>query len=297
MKKVIYAAVLCLLAAACSTENQDVVINDQAVVPVTVQVDEFSMSQEDFPGAVTRTDPSSIAGFTKVKAVTLAFFDGSTPVYSTTQYRDDASTYTTFGVFSLSLPMGSYTMVVLGYGFAPGDELTLTSPTQAAFTAGSVREMFTATQAVSITNTNAVNLSATLSRVVAKLQVVSTDAKTANAANVRMTFSAGSNAFSPTTGLATENTGATSTTGISAAVGETSLSNAFVFLASDTQTMDVTIDVLDADGASISHKEVTNVPFKRNRITKLTGSLYSAGSSSSFLLDTDWDTTENNVSF
>ena len=57
--------------------------------------------------------------------------------------------------------------------------------------------------------------------------------------------------------------------------------------------MDVAIDVLDSDGNSISHREVSDVPFKRNRLTKLTGSLYSTDAGSAFQLSTAWlsDTT------
>ena len=47
--------------------------------------------------------------------------------------------------------------------------------------------------------------------------------------------------------------------------------------------------MLDADGNSISHKVVNNVPFKRNRCTKLTGSLYTAGNvDGSFSVNTTW---------
>ena len=276
-------AFIALLAAGCSSEC----VTEETLVPVSLHVNDFQMSQEDFP--VTRSDPQTPTSYTAMRALTLAFYksDG-TEQYKTTQLRADASTYTTFGDFSLSLPMGSYTMVVVGYGLGTEDVFTLTSPTQAAFSEGCVRETFTTTQAVNITSMNAVSLSATLNRVVTKLNVVSTDVRPANASKVRMTFSAGGMSFSPTTGLATVNTGAISTVNISSSVGSTSSSNGYVFLASDEQTMNVTIDVLDDEGNTLYTKIATDVPFKRNRVTKLTGTVYSAGVTSSFLLDVDW---------
>ena len=111
-----------------------------------------------------------------------------------------------------------------------------------------------------------------------------------------MTFTAGGKSFNPTTGLATVNDGFVNTVGISAAVGSPSISSSCLFLNTDEQTMDVTIDVLDSDGNSISHKVVNNVPLKRNRITKLTGSLYSASAGSDFEVDTDW-LTEYSMNF
>ena len=195
----------------------------------------------------------------------------------------------TFGEFSTSLPIGSYTMVVLGYVLYDDDELTLTSPTQAEWTNGCPRETFAATQAVNVTSTTALNLTATLDRIVACLQVISTDGRMANVNKVRMTFSAGGKAFSPTTGLATANTGSVSMVGVSATVGTSSTSIGYVFLATDEQTMDITIQTLDSDGNPIYSTVVNNVPFQRNRRTRLTGAIYGASTGAgSFQVNTSW---------
>ena len=293
MKKILSIAGMLLLFAACSNESVNEVIND-ALVPVKVHVSGFSVSQEELPTTRVAQD---VADYSGVKAVTLAFYDGSTEVLKTTQQRDDASTYTTFGEFDCTLPMGSYTMVVIARGLTDGDVFTLTSPTEAAFTGEHARETFAATQMVNITSTNAVDISATLNRVIAKLQVISTDGKTANAKSVRMTFAAGGKSFNPTTGLATSNTGFANTVPISAAVGSPSNSTSYVFLASDEQAMDVTIDVLDVDGAVLFSKTVKNVPFKRNRLTKLTGAMYTNDAvSTTFQVETAW-LTDYNMNF
>lgn len=285
MKKILSIAGMLLLAASCSNESVNEVIND-ALVPVKVHVSGFSVSQEELP---TTRAAQDVADYSGVKAVTLAFYDGSTEVLKTTQQRDDASTYTTFGEFDCTLPMGSYTMVVIARGLTDGDVFTLTSPTEAAFTGDHARETFAATQTVNITSTNAVDISATLNRVIAKLQVISTDGKTASAKSVRMTFAAGSKSFNPTTGLATSNTGFANTVPISAAVGSPSNSTSYLFLLTDEQAVDVTIDVLDVDGAVLFSKTVKNVPFKRNRLTKLTGAMYTNDAvSGTFHLETDW---------
>ena len=231
----------------------------------------------------------NVADYNGVKAITLAFYkaDG-TEQYKTTQMRADA--YTTFGHFDLSLPMGSYTMVVIGHGLNPGEPaITLNSPTSATFGDNPARETFAATQAVNIANANDdVDISATLSRVISKLKITSTDGCTENAVNVRTTLSAGGKAFNPTTGLATSNTGFVNTLPIQSAVGNPTNSITYLFLATDEQTVNVTIDVLDAGGNSISHKVVSNVSFKRNRQTVLSGSIYSAGVSGDFTVETSW---------
>lgn len=310
-KNILMAAAVLLAATACSNENEwsgnTQVTNEKTMVPVTVHVSDFSVSMEDMPGGATRgsgDDPavtratapalsraaSAVADYDGVKAITLAFYNGATEVYKTTQLRSDNTTYTTFGEFDCSLPMGSYTMVVLGYGGQNNEDvLTLTSPTQAEYTEGRVRETFAVTQAVNINSTDAVDISATLNRIVAKVRVYSTDQRPTGVDNIRMTFSAGGMAFNPTTGLATDNSGFVNTVPISAAVGEQVGAVSYIFLASDEQTLDVTIETLDASENVIYTKTVTNVPLKRNRLTTLTGAIFTNNSvSGGFQVETGW---------
>lgn len=281
MNKIQYLllAIACLFTVSCH--------KDIGTAKVHVNVNDFAISQEEMSKS-----SENVADYAGVKAITLAFYKTSdgTEQYKTTQMRADASTYTTFGHFDLSLPMGSYTMVVLGYGLNDGEPaITLTSPTSATFGDNPARETFAATQAVNIANANDdVDISATLSRVISKLKITSTDGCTENAVNVRTTLSAGGKSFNPTTGLATANAGFSNVLPIQSAVGNPTNSITYLFLATDEQTVNVTIDVLDAGGNSISHKVVSNVPFKRNRMTVLTGSVYSADVSGDFTVETDW---------
>ena len=291
-----FFAAMALMAASCTSESFEQSVEQQAeqtLAPVTVHVSGFSVSQEEFSGARTRA-AQDVVNYAGVSSITLAFYaSNGTETYKSTQSKNDAD----FGEFECSLPMGTYTMVALAYYNSDASPLELTSPTVAAYTGTRAYETFAATQEVVISNTNAVDISATLSRMVSKLQVVSTDGKTADVSNVRMTFSAGGKSFNPTTGLATVNTGFANTVGNSASVGATSTSLSFLFLATDEQNIDVTIETLDADGAVLFSKTVEDVPFKRNRITKLTGAMYTnTGLTGTFQVETAW-LTEENVAF
>ena len=287
MKKNMFFAVLALLlATSCSNESENEVKTSDTLVPVTVQLDGFSVSQEDF--ASTRT-PSSIESNINVNAVMLAFYNGSTEAYKTVQLKADVSTYTTFGRFTLRLPMGNYTMVAVAYYNHESYPFALTSPTAAAYTGDHALDTFVKTQTVNITNTNPVDISATLSHIVSQLKVVSTDSKTADVTNVRMTLSAGGKSFNPTTGLATVNTGFANTVGASAGAGGTTQSLTYLFLATDEQTMDVTIETLNAGGDVLRTTTVSDVPFKRNRRTVLTGPMYNdVNLAGTFLIESDW---------
>lgn len=286
------AAIMLLAATGCTNECVETeVANQKATAPVTVRVNDFSITTEEMPsgGGTTRSavNPASYAG---VGAIDLAFYSGGTEVFKTTQIKSDGTTYSTFGEFECNLPVGNYTMVVVGRGQFDGDVFTLTSPTAAGYTSERARETFVKTQAVNITSADPVNLSATLNRIVAKLEIISTDTRIDGVSKIRTTYSAGGKSFNPTTGLATSNTGFNLTNTPSAAVGATIDVGSFVFLATDEQTVNITIDVLDANEDVMFTKYVANVPLKRNRQTILSGPLFTstAITSSAFQVETDW---------
>ena len=291
MKNSILIAGMILLAASCSNDEcGNFVENNGGYTPVTVSVSGFSVEQGAFPGTGGMTRAMAVGSYSGVSFLTLAFYaSNGTELYKHTQEKGNLEQGETFGEFSTTLPIGSYTMVVLGYVLYDDDALTLTSPTLAEYTVNAPRETFAATQVLNVTSTAALNLTATLDRIIACLQVISTDGRTENANKVRMTFAAGGKQFSPTTGLATANTGSVSTVSNNFTVGTSSTSTGYVFLTSDTQTMDVTIETLDAQGNTIFSKTVENVPFQRNRKTKLTGAIYSASAAAgSFQVNTEW---------
>lgn len=288
-----------IVAVSCNNdENAEVngvnnIESANSYAPVNVHVLDFTKYVEDIPATRATEAAADYAG---VKTMTLAFYDASTEtlVYSHTQLRANASTYTTFGEFSCSLPMGSYKMVVVGHGGESA--ITLSSPTSAEFTTDKARETFAYTETVNITTTAAVDVSATLSRICSKLYLASTDLLTANVKKINVTFSGGGQAFNPTTGLATVNTGFTNSVSISPHVGSPCNVTSYIFLATDEQTVDVTIDVYGAEDALLFHKIVTGVPLKRNRQTTLSGKIFSSNSGGGFTLSTDW-LTGNTIDF
>lgn len=306
MKKLLVILTMMAMMTACHKDNMN--NQDNTIATVKVTVNDFTISSEGWPEASsgctmanaskggttgTKTSPASYSG---VKAMTLAFFDANgDQAYCTTQLRADNTTYTTFGQFELSLNLGSYTMIVLGYGSEV--PMTVGSATEASYTADRCRETFVAAQAVNVTSTNPLSLSAELSRVVSKLIVNSTDPRISGVDSVRMTFSAGAKGVNPQTGLASSSNGLSNTVAISTAVGNTSSSASYLFLNADQQSMTVTVETLRTNGTVYSTRTVENVPLQRNAITLLSGPLYTNASGASFTLSTAWIGDTNRVNF
>lgn len=280
-----------VILSSCSEEVMDSE-NQTVYAPVSVQVSEFSMSVNEFPNPSGTRAPESPASYANVKALTLAFYasDG-TEMYKTTQLKSDNTTFTTFGQFSCELPVGSYTLVVVGRDVFDGDVFTLTSATVAAYTSEWPRETFAGTQSVTVTSANPLNLSITLNRINTNLTISSTDLLPAGVAKLRTTYSAGCKGFNPSTGLATNTSGFSVTNNIpESRVGKTvSIANN-AFLGTDDQTMDITLEALDAENNVLCTKIVENVPLKRNRQTTLRGHVFtpSTASQAAFTLETGW---------
>lgn len=302
MKKVFFSAAFMLLAASCSNDGSfDSSFNpsnEQVVAPVTVTTTTgFDISQGEFTGT-RATEP--VGSYDGIQVLTLVFYksDG-TQQYKCTHIKGDATTYeTTFGEFSTSLPLGSYTMAVMGYN--QNEELTFASSTVASFGTGPALDTFANTQAVNITNTTAVNLTATLQRIVTALAVRSTDNRPAGVTHMRITYSAGSRSFNPTTCLAADNNGFVDLITFRGNVGDPIYSGDYFFLNTDEQTMDVTVETLDGeDGNVVFSKTFANVPFKRNRQTTLRGPIFTDGSANagSFQVEKTWIEPEHTINF
>lgn len=291
MKGLFFTAAVALLAVSCSNEIQEKEEKEiQApVAQVRVSVSDFLVTHEDFQN--TRAVEDAVT-YDKVKALTLAFYDvEGTEIYKAEQVRSDNTTYTTFGEFECELPIGAYTLVAIGRGAGSNndDVFVLTSPTEAGYASALARETLAKTQDVVIKGGSPVDLSVTLERICAKLSIVSTDNRPAGVTKIRTTYATGGKSFNPTTGLATVNTGFSVVNNPSSAVGEPITVTSYLFLASDEQDIDVTIEALDANENALITKVISGLSFKRNRVTKVTGSLYTVGTSSfSIQFNTDW---------
>lgn len=278
MKRLLPLLAALLLVSGCKKDN--IVI----LTPVHVSLGDF----EVINGDQTTAKDEPLATYSGVKAVTLAFYNSAGVLaYSSTQLRADSTTFATFGEFDLALAMGSYTMEVFAYG--SDYPLTLNGMTEAAYTVDKVRETFVATQAVNIASTSPVNINATLNRVNSRLRVESTDLQPVSIDSIRITYSAGGKSFNPLTGFATVNSGLVNS--IKSAAGENIHTNAnsYIFLNANEQYVDITIDAIDTSSAVVFHKEIINVPLRRNAVTTLQGSMYSTSAASLFTLHTDYD--------
>jgi hypothetical protein len=142
-----------------------------------------------------------------------------------------------------------------------------------------------------------VDVNVTLNRVMTLLNIRSTDAVPDEVKTILTIYAAGSKSFNPTSGLATDDNGFSLTNSINKdADGKLNIGS-YAFLATDEQTIDITIEALDSNNDVLFTKVVHNVPLKRNRKTTLSGAIFTLSASDfSFRSEMGW-LEENTVNF
>ena len=281
-----------VLLVSCSIKEDRM----QCTAPVTVSVSGFNASQGPFPDSKA----TALADYPDVKAMTLAIYkvtgNAYEQVYFKAQYKDSPTTFTTFGSFNCTLPYGSYKLVVIGHNYAGNSpEAVIVNNHELAYfgnATNTVKEAFTATKTFSISNSNALNLTATLDRIVSKVVVATTDNRPSQCHHIVVNFSKGSTQFNPSTGLAANDNGFTVKFYPPAAEVGTPVNQVlYLFLASDEETMDITLTAQDQVDNPLYTTTVQGVPLKRNRVTTLSGAMFSPDvTSGSFQLNTEWGT-------
>ena len=294
MKRTILFAGLSLLFAACSNESEQPIVvetPEDGLTSVTVHVNEFQIATEEFSEARQMTrgveEPWSYKG---IGAITLAFYDvNGKEVYQHKQIFEDGNTFSTFGQFKTNLPIGHYTLVALGYLYNSTDKFTLISPTEAAFTSEKPRETFTLAQNVTVSSKEPLDLTVTLKRITARLEIHSTDDVSPSIKYIRTTYSNGGKRFNPSTGYSLDNTGFSQTQSANMDNNKKLFTSSNAFLVTDSLYTTITIEALDSVNKALFTKQIDNVPLKRSAKTTITGPIFTAGTSSAGIkLDTDW---------
>ena len=272
MKKLLFAATL--LMAACSQQPAS---ENEKMVNVTFDVSgDFSLTTTPIATRALDADGKSMTD------VWVLDYVGTELKQQVHQAATDAD----FGSPTLSLSVGAHTLYFVA---SRGTEPTLDTNAR-TLSFSKVNDTFWAAKALNVSGTTGTQAVA-LDRIATKLRITFSDAIPAGAATFNITPAQWHYGFNYTTG---EPTAATASQPITvnippSCIGLTGQSvSLFGFSGSDDFTTDVVIDCQDADSHVLGAATVPSVQIKRNRISTLTGSLFSKTSTIGFSLNTEW---------
>lgn len=275
MKKTIFL-LASLLLLACSS-------NDVEIADVKESKDVAFLLRGDFSFDITSFTRSLEAdGYAMTDVWVLDYVNGELK-----QQVHQTSSDANFGSPSISLGYGSHHLYfVTSRGASP--VLDTDASTLSFYR---VSDTFWKDYELTVTSSTSSTISVELDRIVTKLRITITDAVPDDAATFNITPHTWYYGFNYKTGAPiAATTDATSTINIpSSSLGQSNvMMSMFSFSpASDWQT-NVSLNSKTSASVVIGNASVANVPFARNRITNVTGDLYSRVSMAGMTLNTDW---------
>lgn len=286
MKKTIimaFAAIMALTACQHYQLGEDETIKDGDVSKrekiFTFHVrGEFTTGYEDMgTRASVLLDGQNTAGITDLWV--LDYQDGILM-----QQVHQVSTDAGFGAPKMALTYGHHDIKLVA---AKGSEPLLTA---SALTWGRVKDTFVLDYPVDVVASSNGNRAPELKRAVGGVKLVMTDAVPANAQEIELTMLRSQTLMLPS--LAASAVAASSVINEfpTSWVGSTNVTmTVYTLCPSDEMVTDIAVVILDNAGNSISEFTIDGVEIRKNRITTLSGEVFSRGNGFSVSIDDSWD--------
>ena len=197
-----------------------------------------------------------------------------------------------FGTASFSLSEGRYILVVVGHSASSNPSFSANE--KVSISGSNLGDTFWCCETFEV-GEEEIELSLRLKRIVSLLRFIPTDDKPANLNQVIFSYKGSKGSFNGLTGYGSTNTSQTVTLDVDS---DDDRYEFYMIPSSDSDLLDIKMSTyyIENDGRihSLTEKEISQVPVKRNCITICRGSLFDGtGSSQSVFItitvDTDWD--------
>ena len=288
-----FAAVLAIACTlpACSVKEQ------RSACPAQVNVSftrlQVCTDATQSRSVQTKATPAVSAGVSGIAFAVIG--SGGEIVYSAQQSSGSEG----FGTVSFSLTEGEYTFAAEAHIFSGLACICVSGGKAIATIDGSeVYETFAASEQVTVTAGEDVDLQMTLSRISAQLSLATKDNQPSGVAKLQLfigdtskpaytafniDLAAGTMADFGVSGHLVREWSRTSSH-----AGKPTTQSCSLLLAAEEQSLPVRIVALDAAGAVLRSHTIPSVPFRQNCTTTITGEFYSTPAASLFQFDTCW---------
>lgn len=286
MKKIIVMAVAAALMCGCEkTVFIDGELSEQEEWGVDCPTKKFTFTVKGDFGAATFTRGYLHADGQDMTDLWVFDYMDGVCVKSVHQTAEDAD----WGKPTMALAYGSHNVYFVA---SRGDEPTLDADGHVV-TWGTPRDTFWKDYEVEVVSTSNGNRAVTLDRVATKLRIVVNDEVPAGCSSVVVTPERWYYGLDYTTGAAVaaqkKERSVTVPEGYVGTTGQLAVS-IFGISGSDEWVTDVSVQARDASGSVLGSASISGAPFKANRSTEYSGSLFTSGGSLDVALGTLWET-------
>ena len=278
---------------SCQQDNLTIKPSDQKV-RVDVSLADFVISTED---DATRASDKNVTE-ASINRVAFSVFDKNNKVvYSEKSVETDSA----FGTFSFLVIPGDYTFVTVAHKASGKDDAAadIQSLSAATITTSKLLNTYSSHKEVRVEAHRTQSFSVECGkRRTSTFKLLCTDETPANVASCEIILNPSASystsyTFDPSTGLISEQQQYKNTFNVADIKAKTfkgvSLS-VQCLLTAETQSIDITVNMKDAEGETVKSRTFNNVEMKPHRDTKATGPFFHSTVNGSFLFDTTDDT-------
>lgn len=187
------------------------------------------------------------------------------------------STENVFGKVDFFIPYGEYQLIIIGHNST--SDAIITSPTQVSFIDDRITDTFHYYESMTVDKNTPEELNITLKRSGAKFELIATDAIPSNAKELCFTITGAGKTLNAITGMSAETAMQEKFISIPSSYLNTK-NNTFMFytfLPEDEVNIQIQAVAINTDDEVIQNETFTNVPMKRNRITRYKGEFFRNG--------------------
>ena len=277
---------------SCQQDNLTIKPSDQKV-RVDVSLADFVISTED---DATRASDKNVTE-ASINRVAFSVFDKNNKVvYSEKSVETDSA----FGTFSFLVIPGDYTFVTVAHKASGKDDAAadIQSLSAATITTSKLLNTYSSHKEVRVEAHRTQSFSVECGkRRTSTFKLLCTDETPANVASCEIILNPSASystsyTFDPSTGLISEQQQYKNTFNVADIKAKTfkgvSLS-VQCLLTAETQSIDITVNMKDAEGETVKSRTFKNVEMKPHRDTKATGPFFHSTVNGSFLFDTTDD--------
>ena len=258
---------LLMVLTISSCSNEQVINQETGEAQLTFNVSPYEKMPMD-------ADTRAVAAKDAVTRLSLALFQGDNAVISENQTYGGSSD-TSFGTFQMTVPYGTYQLVVVGHkGTA---DATITSPANISFPNNELTDTYYYYETITVTKDSEKNLSIVLQHAMARFKLITTDAFPATIKDLTFQIEGGGTVLNATNGTAASKATQTKTFAVSSYAGKTvPYVQVFSILSSaNEEALNITVTAKDANGNTLAERLFENVPMQRGYSTTYKGYFFS----------------------
>lgn len=233
--------------------------------------------------------------------ISFALYSKSSGSYTKTSETSQESSSSNFGTVQMSVPQGSYLLVVIAH--SGNGKATMTNPEKITFYNNKITDTFFCAQDIEVGNDADLSVDLSLKRAVAKVCFSPDDKTPKEITKMQFYYTGGSSTFNAVSGYGCVNSKQTEDRNVEASAYTGSSSyEIFTFPHADNKVLSLQVTALKSDGTSLFQRKFNDIQVAVNHITRCHGNFFGEDAGGgrvapAVTVDDEWNASEYDYTF